>query len=252
MKSNEPLVSILLPIYNAEPNLADCLQSLMSQSYTNIEIIAIDNCSKDDSYKILKTFKKKDKRIRAYKNKKRYNVAICLNRAIRRAKGTYIAFMNPHDIATRDRIKRQVAFLQKRETIVAVGAQLAIPDESGKKAEKTTYPQEHETICQSLLTGDTFDFQTAMIDKLMLPKDLLSFKQTGYPLLFGDLFTKLLSYGKVANLPWVLQYRQKLSHLDKKAGIFPLVKLWFSSLASYENQLPIRSLFGNKKLWGTY
>lgn len=243
MKSNEPLVSILLPIYNAEPNLADCLQSLMSQSYTNIEIIAIDNCSKDDSYKILKTFKKKDKRIRAYKNKKRYNVAICLNRAIRRARGTYIAFMNPHDIATRDRIKRQVAFLQKRETIVAVGSQLAIPDENGKKAEKTAYPQEHETICQSLLTGDTFDFQTAMIDKLMLPKDLLTFKQTDYPILFSDLFTKLVSYGKIANLPWVLQYRQKLSHLDKKASLLPMVKLWFSSFANNDYRFPIKTIF---------
>lgn len=232
-QTRQPLVSILLPICNSRHFLSDCLKSLLSQSYKNLEIIAYDDYSKDNSYQILKAYKKKDKRLRVYKNKKRYGMAICLNRALRRAKGTLIAFMDPNDIATRDRIRRQVSFLLRNPQIVVVGTQIA----------KTRFPQDHQTIVHSLLAGNSFHFETAMINRQMLPKDLLFLKQAAYPLLFSDLFLKLLPYGEMANLPWILQQRR--STLEEKQGIklIPLLKLWLTSLTTLNYRLSLRFLF---------
>lgn len=248
MKS-EPFISILLPVYNAAPSLPSCLQSLLSQSYQHIEIIAIDDFSKDKSYSLLKTFKKKDRRIHVYRNKKRYGLAICLNRALRRAKGSLIAFMDANDIATRDRMKRQALYLLSHPQVAAVGTQVVNVDESDRKLAKTNFPENHQTIIQSLLSGLSFQFETAMINKKLLPKDILSFKQNAYPLLFSDLFMKLLAYGEIANLPWVLQQHRQLSgKASHSLPLSSLIKLWLTSLASYDYRPPIRSLFPTTRI----
>ena len=60
MKKNKPLISIILPVHNSSQYLKECIKSLLSQSYKNIEILAIDDDSKDDSYKTLRKFAKKN------------------------------------------------------------------------------------------------------------------------------------------------------------------------------------------------
>lgn len=239
----QPLVSILLPIYNAAPFLKPCLQSLLSQSYKNIEVIALDDASKDRTFDILKATKQKNKRIRLYRNKKRYGTAICLNRALRRAKGSFITFMDAHDIATRDRIKRQVLYLMSYPSVVAVGTQAMVINELGKKLTKTAFPTDSALIAQGLLTGLSMQFETAMINKNLLPKDLLYFKHTAYPLLFSELFIKILSYGEIANLPWMLQQHRLPSSKSQGLALVSLIGLWLTSLASYDYRPPLRSLF---------
>src|SRR3989344_9091430 len=91
--NHKPLVSILLPVHNSARHLADCLKSLVSQSYRQIEIIAIDDFSTDSSLKILKSVAKKypstgsgrGKKVRVYKNIKRYGVVMTLNRLLKRS-----------------------------------------------------------------------------------------------------------------------------------------------------------------------
>lgn len=241
----EPLISIILPVCNSAQHLAHCLKSLLSQSYKNIEIIAIDDCSKDESFTILKSYKKLDNRIRAYRNKKRYNLTICLNRALKRAKGTLIAFMDANDIAARDRIKKQVNFLLSNPQITAVGTQASIIDDNGKKLEETTLPSHHQSIVEMLLSGQALQFETTMVNKYKLPKDLLYFTQTKYPLLFNDLFLKLLPYGEFANLPHALQKRRNSAKkIDMGITHLPeLFKMWITTIGSYNNRPSLRSLF---------
>src|SRR6266540_5036790 len=100
MKNSKPLISILLPVHNSEGYLADCLNSLLNQTYKNIEIVAMDDKSSDNSYRILNQFKKQDKRLRVYKNIKRYGIAVTLNRLLKKTKGNYIAFMDTNDISS--------------------------------------------------------------------------------------------------------------------------------------------------------
>ena len=67
---NNPLISIGVPVYNEEKNISKCLKNILSQSYKNIEVIISDNNSKDNTLKICKKFKKKDKIIKIIINKK--------------------------------------------------------------------------------------------------------------------------------------------------------------------------------------
>lgn len=232
----------MLPVCNAESVVKETVKSLLSQSYKNIEVIAIDDASRDASYALLRTFKKKYKRVRAYKNKKRYGLAVCLNRAIKRTKGSFVVIMDQNDIITKDKIKRQVNFLIKNPQIAAVGTQSVLINEKGKKLGKSNFPTSHEEIIKGLLNNSSLQFETAMINKKLLPKDLLSFKQQNASMLLHDLFMKILSYGEVANLPWILHYKRKITGKSNTPAFFHQIKLWVKSVEN-DYKLPFHYLF---------
>src|SRR4051812_24815474 len=98
MNLKESVVTVLLPVYNASKFLPECLESLQKQTYGDIQIIAIDDNSKDNSFTILKRFQRQFRGLEVYKNKKHYGIAVCYNRALKLAKGRFITFMNPNDI----------------------------------------------------------------------------------------------------------------------------------------------------------
>src|SRR5664279_5544710 len=98
MKLKESIVTVILPVYNAERFLRECLESLKEQTYQDLQIIAIDDHSRDNSLSILKQYKKELHNLEVYSNKKRYGIAVCYNRAIKRSQGRFLAFMNPNDI----------------------------------------------------------------------------------------------------------------------------------------------------------
>lgn len=222
MTKNADLVSIILPVQNAGEYLAQCLKSLLSQTHKNIEIIAIDDNSSDDSFEILKTFRKKYKRLRIFKNKKRYGLPICFNRALKHAQSAYVAFTDAKDVNTRTRIQKQIQFLKDNPKIVAVGAQCAFLQDPQQTSNITTssFPQDHEAIAQSLLSGKAMQFETVMVNKYLFPKDVLRFIPNSYPLFYINAFMKLFEYGKFANLPHHLYQRRviypKISKKTKK------------------------------------
>lgn len=211
MKPINGLVSILLPVTNAQEFLSTCLDSLLAQTYTDFEIIAIDDFSKDKSYSLLKQYRKIDKRLRVFRNVKKYGPTITLNRAITRARGQYIAFMEARDMCTPDRLKRQISHLKQHPKTVAIGTQCLFIDENQRKVGKSSFPLSHEGIYNTLINGITMQFETAVINRHRLPKDLLKFTHTGNPLFFADLFIKLQQYGSFANLNQCLYKRLSTS-----------------------------------------
>ncbi|MEI0612260.1 glycosyltransferase [Brachyspira pilosicoli] len=90
-------VSVIIPVYNVEPYLKECLDSITNQTLKEIEIICIDDCSTDNSYKILEEYAKKDNRFILIKNEKNSGVAIARNCGIKKAVGEYIYFIDPDD-----------------------------------------------------------------------------------------------------------------------------------------------------------
>lgn len=246
MKQTNQLVSIVLPVCNAGMYLPKALDSLIKQTYNAIEIIAIDDNSKDDSFAILKRYKRTDSRIRAYKNKKRYGLAVCYNRAIRRAKGQFIAFMDPFDISALHRIQRQRGFLLRNPKIAGVGTQVTKIDDRDRKLAKSTLPKEHGKIQQSLLPGaGGMQYETVMINRHLLPKDVLTFKNTTYPFLFTDVFLRLFQYGQFANLAQYLYYKRNEGNILKVKAtqrVSSFLKLVVRSVAEYDHRPRLRSL----------
>ena len=242
----KPLVSILLPVHNCERFLVDSLKSLVGQNYRQIEIIAIDDKSSDKSLKILKSFAKKYKKVRVYRNIKRYGISMTLNRLLRRAKGDCIAFMSAKDISAKSRIKKQVEFLLKNQGVVAIGSQCIFMNDKGKIIGKSDFPKENQFINQSPLHGISMQFETVLINTALIPKDLLRFQTNSYHFIYSDMLMKLLPYGKFANLPKYFHYHRndpKAYFGDLRIHLMSLIKLWIKSIANYDYQLSAKSFF---------
>jgi hypothetical protein len=112
---NSPLVSVILPVHNAKAFLRPALESVLHQTYSNLEVIAIDDGSSDGSSEILRCFARRDSRIRLHSRENRGLVAT-LNEGLDLAKGQLLARMDADDICYLDRIERQVeAFESDRQ-----------------------------------------------------------------------------------------------------------------------------------------
>lgn len=93
---NTPLVSIIVPVYNTEKYISECLHSLIQQSYSHIEIIAVDDGSTDNSLKILNDISAKDKRLKVF-SQPNQGVSAARNLALSKATGEYIMFVDADD-----------------------------------------------------------------------------------------------------------------------------------------------------------
>lgn len=242
----ENVVSVLLPVYNAEKFLPECLESLAAQTHEDIQIIAIDDLSRDGTYKILKKYQKVIKGLEVYRNKKHYGMSICYNRAMKKAKGQFIAFTNPNDVSSPIRFKRQTNFLLQNPKTVAVGTQYTRIDKDCAKIERISLPQEHETIYDNLLHTKSLYPETVMINRLLIPKDLLYFNSNRYPFIFNEVFAKLFQYGKLANIGHALyHHRVGLKRNKRKASkinhIVNTVQLWMRSRAEHDYRPSIRN-----------
>lgn len=245
MKYTTTRISVLLPVSNNEATLSECLESLLSQTHLDIEIIAIDDNSKDSSYKILRQYRKHDKRITVSRNVKKYGYAITLNRALKRTKGRYIAFMNPHDVATPDRFKRQLSYLTRHPKVVAVGTQVIFMNERKQKYDKSQFPTDAALISKKLFTEDCLQLESMLIDRYLLPKDLLRFENQDYPLVYRSFVMKLMPYGHLANLNQQLYVRFRPQHtqLEELSNqALSHVKLWLKARFVYDSAPSLTSL----------
>lgn len=110
---NNELVSIIIPVYNAEKFLADTINTVLDQTYTNWELILVNDCSKDKSLDIINKYVKKDKRIRLYNNETNSKAAISRNNGIKLAKGKYICFLDSDDKWEKEKLEKQLKFMKK-------------------------------------------------------------------------------------------------------------------------------------------
>jgi hypothetical protein len=156
--------------------------------------------------------------------------------------------MDTNDISSPNRIKKQYKFLIQNPGIVAVGSQCTFINENDKKIGKSDFPLYHDLIAQNPLHGISMQFETVLINKLILPKDVLKFNSNSKPFFYSDLFMKLLPFGMFANMDGFLHYHRndpKIYLSDLKRNVVSLVKLWVRSTSIYEFQPPLRTFFSS-------
>ena len=107
------LVSIIMPSYNTAEYISESIQSVQAQSYKNWELLIVDDCSADDTDIVVKSYLV-DERIKYFKNEKNSGAAISRNRALREAKGKWIAFLDSDDLWTVDKLEKQVKFMEEQ------------------------------------------------------------------------------------------------------------------------------------------
>ena len=113
------LVSVIMPVYNAEKYIESAIKSILDQTYKNIELVIVEDCSTDSTVDILNRVQ--DPRIKVFFNETNRGIAYSTNRAIQESKGDFIALMDDDDIAASNRIQISVDFLQQHEDIDLVG-----------------------------------------------------------------------------------------------------------------------------------
>lgn len=110
-----PLVSIVTPNYNCARFIAQTIDSVLAQTYTNWELLVQDDCSTDGSYEIALEYARKDSRIKVEQNAKNAGAAVTRNNAISRSKGEYLAFLDSDDLWLPEKLERQLKFMQKNQ-----------------------------------------------------------------------------------------------------------------------------------------
>ena len=108
----EELVSIVVPVYNAEKFLKDTVRTVLEQTYPNWELLLVDDCSNDDSVNIIKEYATKDDRILLLKNEKNSGAALTRNYGIKEAKGTYLCFLDADDLWEKEKLEKQLKFMK--------------------------------------------------------------------------------------------------------------------------------------------
>ncbi|MBX9599203.1 MAG: glycosyltransferase [Burkholderiales bacterium] len=119
-----PMISVVMPVYNAEKYIVEAVDSILNQTYSDFEFIIIDDCSTDGSYEILQSYAAKDNRIRLFKNNVNNKLPKTLNFGISQAKGKYIARMDADDISLPERFSKQIEFMESHPEIGVCGSWL--------------------------------------------------------------------------------------------------------------------------------
>tara|TARA_Y100000590_G_C15702287_1_gene1007248 strand:- start:616 stop:1932 length:1317 start_codon:yes stop_codon:yes gene_type:complete len=110
-----PLFSIIIPFYNSEKYISECINSIIKQKLANLEIILIDDNSIDRSAKIAKSFVKKNNNIKIIQNNRNEGVSVCRNKGIKTARGKYIIFVDSDDFLIRNSLINLANFIKKHD-----------------------------------------------------------------------------------------------------------------------------------------
>jgi len=139
-----PKITVLMSVYNGEEYLKETIESILNQTFADFEFLILNDGSFDKTAKILKKYKKKDKRIKVITNKKNLGLTRSLNKGLKLVKGKYIARMDADDISNKNRLKTQYDLLERNPGVGLVSNWAQLIDEKGEKlrAWKTNYSPE--------------------------------------------------------------------------------------------------------------
>ena len=194
-----------MSVYNDSRFLKKSIESILNQSFTNFEFIIINDCSTDESLKIIKKYQKGDKRIKLISNSKNLGLTKSLNIGLKKAKGNYIARIDADDIAYLTRLEKQYYFLKKKSNVFLVDSQTTIINEKdkqlGAQQKNTQLTNIHKKLAKhNCLTHSTIMFKA---------KPKVHYREKFIYAQDYDLYLRILTRGlKIAKLPIPLLYHR--------------------------------------------
>ncbi len=233
-----PKVSILLPVYNGEQYLREAVDSILSQTFSDFELIAINDGSRDGSPDILESYR--DTRIRLF-HQENIGLALTLNRALELATGQYVARQDADDVSLPERLEKQVAYLDTHPECGLLGSWSTILEENRPTSRGHHHPEENGAL-QFLGLFDSFFVHSAV-----MARRSVVLQAGGYPTVAErnppedfDLWSRMARLSSLANLPEpLLQYREVAGSISRQKA--ELINRRVSAIA-VEN---VRWLLGN-------
>ncbi|OGG02538.1 hypothetical protein A2Z33_01955 [Candidatus Gottesmanbacteria bacterium RBG_16_52_11] len=228
-KQSEPLVTVIMTALNAADFIGEALTSLVNQTYRNLEIIVVDDGSKDGTWENILEFAATDSRIRAYRLKGNIGPSGATNFAMKKARGKYVARLDADDISYRDRIGKQVEFLEKNRSVIMLGGQCDIITEAGEPVGKKQFPQSHDDIRSALFIMNPIPHPACMFRRAVYEKAKLRYERKFHVSHDLKILYRMLKLGRFANLPdTLIEYRLRpnsITHKDPKRSFRETVEI---------------------------
>lgn len=215
----KPLVTVFMPVYNVEKYIRESLESILNQTYKNLEILIIDDGSTDLSSSIINEYN--DRRIRLIHNEGNKGLPYTRNRGLKEATGKYLAIFDADDIAIQNRIEKQVEFLEKNKDVDVVSSNYIVFDDN--KSQKIRYNLSHDEIKVMLLFADCICNPSAMIRLKTVKENNITYNEQCFVAQDYEFWTVISRIGKIVNMQeYLIKYRfgheniSKISQRDKK------------------------------------
>ncbi|MDB5273282.1 MAG: glycosyltransferase [Chitinophagaceae bacterium] len=199
-----PILSVIMPVYNAEKYVHEAIDGILKQSFTDFEFLIYNDCSTDSSREIILSFQ--DPRIQLFDSPVNTGYVKHLNDGLKQAKGKYIARMDADDVSLHQRFEKQVEFLEQHEEVGVCGSWIEF---IGYKEGIVNYPADHiDIITHFFLFGNAVAHPAAMMRRSVLESLHLSYNRSLEPAEDYDLWSRMSLVTQLHNIPEVLvQYR---------------------------------------------
>ena len=213
--SAAPLVSVVMTVYNSARFVGEAIESILNQTFRDLELIVVDDGSKDDSLAVLRRYEQSDPRVKVL-TRPNGGCWIASNDGLAVARGRLIARMDADDVSLPERLAKEVAFLDANPQVVCVGTHVLLIDADGEPLRVMPDPPRltHKEIDTGHLTGGgqvmyhpSVVIRREALDKVGLYRE--------WPAALDlDMFLRLAEVGELANLPDVLlKYRQHMGSI---------------------------------------
>lgn len=244
--SNLPLVSVVIPAYNAELTIEDAVKSIINQTYKNIEIIIVNDGSQDNTLGKLKKLANSDNRVILI-DQPNGKISNALNNGVKLAKGKYIARMDADDHSSADRIQKQVEFLETNKRCVIVGAYINVCDNNMNLVKSRRYPITDREIRKQWFYYSPFAHPAVMYRKSEFIK-AGKYNESLNGVEDYDLYFRLSKFGEMANIPeTLLNLRLISTSISASSGVRQEnLTLYVRLKAIFEYGIKIR---GKEKLY---
>ena len=222
--ARNPLVSVVMPVYNGEPFLAIAIESILTQTFSDFELIIVDDGSQDASGEIIRDFAQRDDRIRFFQHERNMGESVARNRGIAASRGAFIAGMDADDISLPERLQMQADFLQSHPDIGGVGVGVAIVNDAMRPRPGLRLDERHAVIVLEMIVEDPALVRGA----IMARRDILASADGYLPELrvYADyeLYLRLVWQKgmRYANLPALLYiYRRSEASIARLSRALP-------------------------------
>lgn len=204
----KPSVSVIMSVYNGERYLRAAIDSVLTQTFTDYELIVIDDASTDRSTAILAEYAARDARLVLLRNETNLGLTKSLNIGLQAARGWYIARQDADDISLPSRFSRQVQYLDEHRETQLLGTQCIYIDAHGTRIGETRHPISDITIRWCFLADNAIAHPSAMFRRALIEHTGLYYDTSLRYAQDYDLWVRMAEHGGVANLDEpLIQYR---------------------------------------------
>ncbi|MEL6534237.1 MAG: glycosyltransferase [Bacteroidota bacterium] len=216
MSESTPLVSLVMPAYNASAFIVQAIDSVIGQTYSHWELLIADDGSQDDTKAIIDRYE--DPRIKTFHNEANQGYPATCNKLLALAKGDYITFQDADDYATSDRLELLLKAFEKQPTLGMVGSAIQIVTETGEVLRTDTKPESYEEIQAVVEESNPFCGAALMVTRQVYD-DIGGYRPYFLSLRYQDFdwSSRIMEKYPAINLPQPLYfYRQNAGSNSKK------------------------------------